>query len=62
MFPMMSSEKEPLPIMAYVRDMEGKVRALRADRSRFRQLSFFAGFAAGSALSVTLCLLFRYLH
>lgn len=59
---MMPLSEKPLPIMGYVRDLEGKVNALRADRRRFRQLSFFAGFAAGSAVSVTLCLLLRYLH
>ena len=55
--------------MQYVRELEGKVLALRAEqaltKSRFRQFSFFAGFVAGSAagfVAGTAISLLRYLH
>lgn len=48
------------PIMQYVRDLEGKVLALRAERRKFQAISFVAGLALGAGAMYLLLL--RYLH
>ena len=58
--PMFTSEAAR-PIMAYVRDLEGKVLTLRADRRRFRMLSFWLGVLVGGAVMLALVYV-RYLH
>ena len=45
--------------MQYVRDLEGKVLALRAERRRFYGINFAAGLAIGAA---AIFVLLRYLH
>jgi hypothetical protein len=40
------------PVMQYVRELESKVLTLRADRRRWRWLSFGVGFVAGIAATL----------
>ena len=50
------------PIMAYVRELEGKVLTLRADLRRFRATSFAAGLMVGGLGAFAICLVLRYLR
>ena len=50
------------PIMQYVRELEGKVLALRAELRRFQSTAFMAGFALGAFGAFAIYLVMRYLH
>ena len=50
------------PIMQYVRELEGKVLALRAELRRFQGTAFAAGFALAAFGAFAIYLLMRYLH
>ena len=50
------------PIMGYVRELEGKVFALRADLRRFQGTAFVAGLLVGGLGAFASCLVLRYVR
>lgn len=59
---MLSATERGRPILEYVHQLEGKVRAYRQEERQFNLRCFFAGFAWGAVSVGAGWALFRLLH